>query len=125
MWVDAGHAGCLRSRKGTTGTIWLLGKCTIRNTCKSQAVVALSSGEAEYYVLVPGTCQAPGEQSLLADWNTHVSITCYMDATTGLAIGSQHGLGKVKHVDTVFLWTQQQVLSGKFKLAKRSTLDML
>ena len=51
---------------------------------------------------------------------THMLVvTCYMDATTGLAIGSQHGLGKVKHVDTVFLWTQQQVLSGKFKLAKR------
>ena len=124
MWVDAGHAGCLRSRKGTTGTIWLLGKCTIRNTCKSQAVVALSSGEAEYYVLVPGTCQAPGEQSLLADWNMLVSHAIWTQQQV-LAIGSRHGLGKVKHVDTVFLWTQQQVLSGKFKLAKRSTLDML
>ena len=34
----------------------------------------------------------------------HVPIIGYMDATTGLSIGSRHGLGKVKHIDTVFLW---------------------
>ena len=52
LWVDADHAGCSRSRKSTTGTALQLGKCTIRTTCKSQAVIALSSGEAEYYGLV-------------------------------------------------------------------------
>ena len=49
LWVDADHAGCIRSRKSTTGTVLHLGRCTIRTTCKSQAVIALSSGEAEYY----------------------------------------------------------------------------
>ena len=58
VWVDADHAGCIRSRKSTTGTVLQLGKCTIRTTCKSQAVIALSSGEAEYYGLVSGLCQA-------------------------------------------------------------------
>ena len=48
LWVDADYAGCIRSRKSTTGTALQLGKCTIRTTCKSQAVIALSSGEAEY-----------------------------------------------------------------------------
>ena len=68
LWVDADHAGCIRSRKSTTGTALQLGKCTIRTTCKSQLVIALSSGEAEYYGLVPGLCQALGEQSTLQDW---------------------------------------------------------
>ena len=66
LWVDADHAGCIRSRKSTTGTALRLGKCTIRRTCKSQAVIALSSGEAEYYGLVSGLCQALGEQSILS-----------------------------------------------------------
>ena len=48
-----------------------------------------------------------------------------MDATTGLSIGSRHGLGKVKHIDTVFLWAQDKVLSGKAKLLKKHTDDML
>ena len=68
LWVDADHAGCIRSRKSTTGTALQLGKCTIRTTCKSQAVIALSSGEAEYYGLVYGLCKALGEQSALQDW---------------------------------------------------------
>lgn len=125
LWVDADHAGCIRSRKSTTGTVLQLGKATVRTTCKSQAVIALSSGEAEYYGLVSGLCQALGEQSTLKDWGIHVPIVGYMDATTGLAIGSRHGLGKVKHIDTVFLWAQQVVIDGKAKLYKKDTKDML
>ncbi len=34
----------------------------------------------------------------------------FMDATAGLAIGSRNGLGRVKHIDTVFLWAQEVVL---------------
>ena len=48
----------------------------------------------------------------------------FMDATTGLAIGSRHGLGRVKHVD-VFLWAQEVVTSGRAKLYKKPTADML
>ena len=102
VWVDADHAGCIRSRKSTTGTVLRLGKNTIRTTCKSQAVIALSSGEAEYYGSVSGLCQGLGEQSTLYDWGITIPMIAFMDATTGLAIGSRHGLGKVKHIDTVF-----------------------
>eukprot|EP00439_Symbiodinium_sp_Y106_P058249 s1290_g8.t1 len=62
LWVDADHAGCLRSRKSTTGYCIRLGNSTIKAGCKSQAVIALSSGEAEYYGLVSGSCNALGEQ---------------------------------------------------------------
>ena len=103
LWVDADHAGCIRSRKSTTGTELQLGKCKIRTTCKSQAVIALSSVEAGSYGLVSGLFQALGEQTTFQDWGIKVSIAGYMDTTTGLSIGSRHGLGKVKHIDTVFL----------------------
>ena len=123
VWVDADHAGCIRSRKSTTGTVLRLGKNTIRTTCKSQAVIALSSGEAEYYGLVSGLCQGLGEQSTLHDWGITIPMIGFMDATTGLAIGSRHGLGKVKHIDTVFLWAQEVVTRAK--LYKKPTADML
>ena len=48
-----------------------------------------------------------------------------MDATTGLSIGSRHGLGKVKLIDTAFLWVQDAILTGKAKLYKKSTQEML
>ena len=48
-----------------------------------------------------------------------------MDATIGIAIGSRRGLGKVKHVDTVYLWVQDLFSSGRIKLGKKPTLEML
>ena len=66
-------AGCIRSRKSSTGTGLQLGKANIKTTCsKSQAVIAVGSGEAEYYGLVSGLSQALREQSTLKDWGIHV-----------------------------------------------------
>ena len=48
-----------------------------------------------------------------------------MDASTGIAIGSRKGLGKVKHVDTVYLWCQDKVASGAVVLTKRHTSEMV
>ena len=48
-----------------------------------------------------------------------------MDSNTGLAIASRHGLGRVKHVDTIFMWVQDAVSSGRIALGKKPTLDML
>ena len=124
VWAVADHAGCIRSRKSTTGTILRLGKNTIRNTCKSQAVIALSSGEAEYDGLVSGLCQGLGEQSTLKDWGISIPMIGFMDATTGLALGSRHDPGRVKHIDTAFLWAQV-VTSRGAKLYRKSTTEML
>ena len=124
-WVDADHAGCLRSRKSTTGYCLRLGSSTIKTGCKSQAVIALSSGEAECYGLVSAACNALGEQSTLKDWGIFLPIQSWMDASTGLSMGSRHGLGRVKHIDTVFLWVQDAVSNGKISLGKKHTDEML
>ncbi len=46
-----------------------------------------------------------------------------MDATAGAAIGSRRGLGKVKHIHTVFLWVQQYVTKKLITISKVSTTD--
>ena len=48
-----------------------------------------------------------------------------MDATAGIAIGSLRGLGRAKHIDTVFLWMQAMVTKGKVTLRKKPTKEML
>ena len=48
-----------------------------------------------------------------------------MDSTTGLSIGSRHGLGRVKHLDTIFLWVQDAVNAKRISLGKQPTLKML
>ena len=42
-WSDTDHAGCVRTRKSTTGTVIQLGRSVIKATAKGQAVIALSS----------------------------------------------------------------------------------
>eukprot|EP00435_Cladocopium_sp_Y103_P031617 s579_g8.t1 len=81
--------------------------------------------KTEYYGLLTAACNALGEQATLKDWGVHLPVQCWMDANTGLAIASRHGLGKVKHIDTVFLWVQQVVGTGRIALGEKPTADML
>ena len=48
-----------------------------------------------------------------------------MDASTGLSIGSCHGLGRVKHINAVFLWVHDIVEQAKVVLGKKGTDGML
>ena len=113
-WSDTDHAGCIRTRKSVSGCALMLGSSTVCTYCKGQAVIALSSGEAEYYGLVSATSEMLGFQSILLDrgWKF-------------IAIGSRRGLGRVKHVDTVFLWVQATVTEGKISLGKKPTKECL
>ena len=101
---------------------WL---CVDATYCKGQAVIALSSGEAECYWLVSATSQMLGLQSILLDWRWKFHAHVWMDATAGIAIGGRRGLGRVKHIDTVFLWAQTMVTEGKVTLGKKPTKEML
>ena len=103
----------------------MLGAATCHTYSKSQAVIALSSGEAEYYGFVSAASASLGLQSALKDWGWHFNIQILMDASAGIAIGSRRGLGKTKHIDTVFLWAQELVTSKKVKFTKRHTDEML
>ena len=103
----------------------MLGESCIRTQSKGQGVIALSSGEAEYYGLTGGLSCALGDVSLAKDWNVKLKAEVIMDATAGIAIGSRRGLGRVKHIDTVFLWCQEVVVSKRARLSKRGTHDMI
>ena len=85
----------------------------------------MSSAEAECYGLVSATSHLLGEVSLAKDWGMAMRPKIFMDATAGIAIGSRRGLGRVKHIDTVFLWAQQLVTEGRVRLSKVGTDDML
>ena len=124
-WCDTDHAGCIRTRKSVSGCALMLGVSTVCTYCKGQAVIALSSGEAEYYGLVSAASQMLGLQSILQDWGWKFNCHVWMDATAGIAIGSRRGLGRVKHIDTVFLWVQALVTEGRITIGKKATKEML
>ena len=97
---DTDHAGCIRPSKSVSGCALMVGNSTVCTYCKGQAVIALSSGEAEYYGLVSATSQ----HSRHCDWK-------------------QTRTWSVKHIDNVFLWVQAMVMEGKISLGKKPTKE--
>ena len=67
VWSDTDYAGCPISRKSTSGGVCMLGGHVIKSWCSTQAILALSSGEAEYYGLVRGAAHGLGIRSLMKD----------------------------------------------------------
>ena len=57
---DTDWAGCSRTRSSTTGGYTVAGSHLIKMCCKTQAVVALSSAEAEVYGLVRASAKNNG-----------------------------------------------------------------
>ena len=99
----------------------MLGKCMAKSLCRGQSVIALSSGEAEFYGLVTMISESLGMQSYAADLDVALEIKVHMDATAGAAIGTRRGLAKVKHIDTAFLWIQEKVQKGVVVIHKVHT----
>ena len=103
----------------------MIGAHCVTHWCRCQAVIALSSGEAEYYSLVTLVAEMCGANSLAKDWNLHYKFGVNMDATAAIGKAGRRGLGKVKHVHTVFLWIQERLQEYKAVVKKQHTSDML
>ena len=41
-----------------------------------------------------------------------------------LRLGAKQGFGRVKHIDTVFLWVQAMVIEGKISYGKKPAKEM-
>ena len=74
--------------------------------CKTQAVVALSSAEAEPYGLVRASAETMGLMSMYKDLGTQINGVVLADASAAHAIVARRGLGKLRHLDTNDLWIQ-------------------
>ena len=81
VFVDSDWAGCSRTRRSTSGFVIDLIGCATHFGSKTQAVPALSSGEAEYYGLVKGSAQALGMQSMFRDLGIKLRILIKPDAS--------------------------------------------
>ena len=62
---------------------------------------------------------------MAADWHVKPRGHVWIDVTAGIAIGSRRGLRRVKHIDTVLLWVQEVVGSGRLTIGKTDTKEML
>ena len=121
VWTDSDYAGCRETRKSTSGGVIRMGSHTIKTWSRMQAVVALSSGEAEYYALVKGASEGLGLQGIAVDMGLKLCIHLSTDASAAIGIGSRRGLGKVKNIELNQLWLQDKVCKGNIAVHKLGT----
>ena len=109
VWTDTDYAGCRETRKSTSGGIIMLGSHVVRNCSSTQKVIALSSGEAEYYGMVRGGAEALGTRSILADMEFFCKVRLSEDSSAAKGIADRTGLGKVRHIEVNQLWLYEQI----------------
>ena len=120
-YTDSDWAGDRESRKSTSGGAVTWGRHTLKTWATTQAVIALSSGEAELYSLVKGAAQSYGIMAMLADFGLKTGCTVCTDASAAMSMVHRQGLGKTRHIEVQYLWVQQDVYSGKLKVVKVRT----
>ncbi len=81
----------------------------VRSWSTTQATIATSSGEAEYYALVRGSAESLGLQSTLRDIGYEMKVEVRVDSSAAKAIASRLGLGRTRHLEVRFLWVQEAV----------------
>ena len=103
------------------------GSHLIKSWSVNQSVIALSSGEAEYYALVKSASISMGVQSLCRDLGVLCDepIDIKSDASAAIGICNRIGLGKVRHIEVNQLWLQEKVTGGKITVTKVGTQENL
>ncbi len=87
--VDTDHAGCLKTRKSTNGGALTFGKHCIKSWSTTQSVIALSSGEAEYYGIVRGGSVLLGAISMARDLGIETKGQIHTDSTAAKGIANR------------------------------------
>ena len=95
-----------------------MGDHTIKTWSTTQDVLALSSGEAEFYALVKCGSQALGLKEMMSDLGLDLRVHLKTDASAALGIANRGGMGKVRHVEVSQLWMQQKVRNKEIKVVK-------
>ncbi|GJR25973.1 retrovirus-related pol polyprotein from transposon TNT 1-94 [Tanacetum coccineum] len=116
---DSDHAGCLDSRKSTSGGIQFLGGDKLVSwSSKKQDCTSMSSAEAEYVSLSACCAQVLWLRTQLIDYGFHFDkIPMYCDSKAAIAISCnpiQHS--RTKHIDVIYHFIKEQVEKGIVEL---------
>ena len=118
VFVDTDFAGCMATRRSTSGGVAVRGTHLIKHWSCTQRAVTLSSAEAELYGLVKGTTEALGIQSWGLDLGLTMNLRIHADSAAAIGICRRSGIGRVRHLAVAQLWVQEGLRRGDFTLWK-------
>ena len=95
-----------------------MGRHTIKTWSKTQALIALSSGESELYAALKAAAETLGLLAILKDLGWVLTGEVWSDANAAIGIINRNGLGKTRHIETGLLWIQQIAAQQRLKFGK-------
>ncbi|GJX76921.1 hypothetical protein Tco_0323732 [Tanacetum coccineum] len=115
---DADHAGCVDTRKSTSGGIQFLGDKLVSWMSKKQDCTAMSLAEAEYVALSASCAQIMWMKTQLKYYGFNYNkILLYCDSQSAISISCnpvQHS--RTKHIHTQYHFIKEQVKNGIIEL---------
>nr|GFA85418.1 retrovirus-related Pol polyprotein from transposon TNT 1-94 [Tanacetum cinerariifolium] len=116
---DSDHAGCLDSRKSTSGGIQLLGGDKLVSwSSKKQDCTSMSFADAEYVSLSACCTQVLWMRTQLIDYGFHFDkIPMYCDSKAAIAISCNPvQYSRTKHIDVIYHFIEEKVKKGIVEL---------
>ena len=75
--------------------------------------------------MVEGATRGIGIQTMLWELGVHSSITLITDSSAAKSLGGWMGTGKIRHLETKWLWLQAQMAKGNIRLEKVASEENL
>ena len=118
-YVDSDWASCKLTRKSVSGCVVLAGGARVHSHARGQPTVALSSCEAEIIAASEGAKELLFVQKIFEflDFGL-LPIEMWIDSSSARAFAHREGVGRMKHLDTRYLWLQNLVKVSAVHLKK-------
>ena len=127
-YSDSDWAGCVMSRKSTSGHVFRIGECTVSWRSKKQPVVALSSTEAEYVALCEAAQETTWLRHLLYDIGLQQTepTTVYEDNQGSIALArNPKDHPRTKHVDVKYHFIRDTIERKRMNVVYCPTAEMV
>ena len=118
IYSDSDWAGCLRTRRSTTGGALMRGAHVLKTWATTQPTIALSSAEAELIAAVRGAAEGLSALTICADFGHECRLRVHLDSSAAIGVTKRRGVGKIRHLDTRLLWIQERVQAGDLEVVK-------
>ena len=117
--VDANFAGCLATRRSTSGDVACRGQHLLKHWSSTQGTVTLSSAEAELTGICKGTSTSLGLISVASDLGFSWTLQIQTDATTATGVCRRSGFRGIPHRAVADVWVQGRLQQGEITPPKR------
>ena len=120
-YADADWAGDAPTRRSTTCVVEKIGRNVIETISSSQAVVALSSGEAEFYAAVRAAAGGLQTRHFMLEVGEDARLRVWSDSSACRGIMKRTGTGRIRHLEIKWMWVQEALNSRRFSLHRVAT----